>query len=398
MTTAAPAAAPDSAADDPLGGAILFTAFEPSGDQVAAPVIRALLERRPNMKVYAWGGPRMAEAGATLIEETAVSGAMGLGAIARAGAVRREHKRIKRWAMQYRVVTHVAVDSPAANWGICKIMRNRGAKIVHLVAPQLWAWGGWRIRKLRRLTDLVLCVLPFEDGWFNSRQVPAKFIGHPAINRELDRDLIVERMHGLPAGAPRVAIFPGSRLHEVRANLPLLVKTYAELQARNSGMTGVFVSQRPEVSKLIRKKLPVFPTGLHITSTDIDPCIAWADVCLAVSGTVTLHIARHCKPLIGVYKVNPIAWLLSKVMLRTPFRLLPNIIAEEEICPEFVPHVGGADPVIREMTRLLSDSRHGARQREALSRVCLRFSQRRPADDAADAILNLNERSTAPTR
>ena len=194
---------------------ILFTAFEPSGDAHAAPVIRELLRAAPNLTVYAWGGPRMREAGATIVEESAVDGTMGVGALGRIAAVRKQIKQIDRWAGQYRVLAHVAVDSPAANFPICKSMRRSGARVIHLVAPQIWAWAGWRIRKLRRVTDLVLCLLPFEEQWFRDRDVPARFIGHPVINRQVDEDAIHERMHGLPQGAPRVALFPGSRSHEV---------------------------------------------------------------------------------------------------------------------------------------------------------------------------------------
>ena len=134
----------------PAHKALLFTAFEPSGDAHAAPVIQELLRRVPGLKIYAWGGPLMAEAGAHIVQETGLDGAMGLNALAKVSAVRREIRRIRDWSKAYRVLAHVAVDSPAANFPICKEMKAHGARIVHLVAPQLWAWGGWRVGKLRR--------------------------------------------------------------------------------------------------------------------------------------------------------------------------------------------------------------------------------------------------------
>jgi lipid A disaccharide synthetase len=98
-------------------------------------VIRELLRLVPSLKVYAWGGPKMEQAGATLLGRTAEDGAMGLGALKRARSVRREIKRIKQWCREYRVIAHVAVDSPAANWPICKALKKTGARIIHLVAP-----------------------------------------------------------------------------------------------------------------------------------------------------------------------------------------------------------------------------------------------------------------------
>ncbi|MHC5115345.1 MAG: lipid-A-disaccharide synthase [Planctomycetota bacterium] len=368
---------------------ILFTAFEPSGDAHAAPVIRRLLEKIPQLRIYAWGGEQMQEAGATIVEHTADDAAMGLNALSKVMAVRREVKRIKRWSKAYRVLAHVAVDSPAANFPICKIMRKSGARVVHLVAPQLWAWGGWRAKKLRNRTDLVLCLLPFEEQWFGERDIPARFIGHPRMNRPVDVDELREQMHGMPQGAPHIALFPGSRMHEVSANIRLLVKAFAEIQGRHAGTAGLIVAARPEIAKLIRKKVKVLPNALHMITGLVDPAICWADLCLAVSGTVSLDIARQQKPMIGVYKTGVIAWLGAKVLLRTPFRLLPNIIAEREICPEFVPHCGGPMPIVREAYDYIQDSKNAAIATQELARVCQRFSNKRPSEEAARLIMKV---------
>ena len=369
--------------------AVLFTAFEPSGDNLAAPVIRELLDKHPTLTVYAWGGPKMKEAGATLVEQTVGDAAMGLGALKKAGQVRREVRRIKRWVKQYRVLAHVPVDSPAANFPICKIIRPTGARIIHLVAPQVWAWAPWRIRKLRRLTDLVLCVLPFEEQYFNDRKVTARFIGHPRINRGVDKDTIMEAMHGLPSGAPRIALLPGSRPHEVKANLKLLLNAYTELQGRHHGAVGVIAAANEEIGQIVRDRIKVFPTGLHMTVVDIDVPVMWSDICLAVSGTVTLDITRHRKSMIGVYKTGFISVLLAKLILRTRYRLLPNIIADREIVPEFVPYSGGCLPIVKEATRIIQDSKISAIQREEMTRILQRYQNKKPAEESARYILRM---------
>ena len=368
---------------------LLFTAFEPSGDAHAAPVIRELLEHAPQLKIYAWGGPLMEEAGATLIERTADDGAMAAGALKKIFSIRKQIRRIGEWSRTYRVLGHVAVDSPAANFHICKIMRKSGTRVIHLVAPQLWAWGRWRTRKLRRLTDLVLCLLPFEEEWFGQRDIPARFIGHPRMNRAINLDELREYMHGLPQGAPRIAIFPGSRSQEVRANIRLLNRVYAELQGRYSGMSGVIVAANPKLAKIIRRRIRVFPTGLHMVTGQVDATIAWCDLALAVSGTITLDIARQQKPMIGVYRTGVISWLLSKIMLRTRFCLLPNIIAGREIVPEFVPHIGGPGPIVKYASRYIQDSKNAAVQRAELARVCQRFMNKNPGRDAARLIIKV---------
>jgi lipid-A-disaccharide synthase len=368
---------------------ILFTAFEPSGDAHAAPVIRELKRAAPEMTIVAWGGPKMAEAGATVLEQTTDDATMGLGSLRRVVAVRRQINAIKRWSGQHRVLAHVAVDSPAANFPVCKIMKDRGAKVVHLVAPQMWAWGRWRVRKLRRLTDLVLCLLPFEEQWFGERGIPAKFIGHPVMCGELDLDALQRDAKSLPQSSPRIAIFPGSRTQEVRANIGLLNRAYAELQSRHAGVTGVIAAARPELGKLIKKRIRTFPTGLHLTVGKAETVIAWCDFALAVSGTISMDIARQHKPMIAVYKTDLLSWLGSKLLLRTPFRLLPNIVADHEVCPEFIPHVGGAMPIVVEASKLITDSKNAALQTEALRRLALQFQGKHPGPEAAELILKL---------
>jgi lipid-A-disaccharide synthase len=373
------------------GRVVLFTAFEPSGDAHAAPVIAALKARSPDLLIYAWGGPKMADAGAQLVESTCDDGAMGLGGLSKISAVRREIAKIRRWSAEHRVVVHVPVDSPAANFPVCKILKPKGVRIAHLVAPQLWAWGGWRINKLRRLTDCVMCLLPFEERWFRERQVPAKFIGHPVVNRELDTVAIADRIRSLPVGSPRILLLPGSRSGEVKANLRLLVATFLELADRNRGTAGLIVCANQRLAKLVRELVPDMPTGLHVIVGDIDAAIHWCDLALNVSGTVSLDLTRQGRPMVGVYRTGVISWLGAKAVLRSPHRLLPNVIAGREIVPEFVP----APPWISSRTlaqaagRYLQDSRNVAITAEELRRVALRFHGHQPDEEAAEIVLRL---------
>ncbi|MHC4990845.1 MAG: lipid-A-disaccharide synthase, partial [Planctomycetota bacterium] len=120
---------------------MLFTAFEPSGDALAAPIIAELIRQRPDLEVVAVGGEQMEQAGATMLGRTTGEAAMGADALKRVGAVRRQMRMLKRWSRTKPVKLHVPVDSPAANFPIAKMLRRQGVRTVHLVAPQIWAWG-----------------------------------------------------------------------------------------------------------------------------------------------------------------------------------------------------------------------------------------------------------------
>lgn len=370
---------------------ILFTAFEPSGDDHAAAVISSLKRDYPNLKIQAWGGPKMEAAGATIIARTGDDAVMGMPGLAKI----REHKRInadiEEWVAANPIAVHVPVDSPAANFPVCALTKKAGAKVVHLVAPQLWAWGPWRINKLRRLTDHVLCVLPFEEDWFRERGVKATFIGHPLFDHAPDTQTLDDTIADWPSGSPRVALMPGSRPSEMRANFALLVSAYIRLEREHPGMRGVIAATRPEVEPVLRKLAQdadlIWPESLDIRFGSTDAVVRWAELALVVSGTVTLQIARQRRPMVIVYKSSRLLWsLIARWVIRTPFFTLPNLVAGREIVPELVPHFTGSDPIADRAVAILEDPQSAESVRRDLAQIAEKFEGHHAADEAAAVI------------
>ncbi|MCC6677441.1 MAG: hypothetical protein IT436_09880 [Phycisphaerales bacterium] len=372
------------------GGGILFTAFEPSGDDHASAVIAELRKRHPRLPIYAWGGPKMERAGATIIERTGDDAVMGLPGIEKIREHRRINRRIAAWLDSGRASMHVPVDSPAANFPICAMAKARGMKVVHLVAPQVWAWASWRVRKLRKRTDLVLCLLPFEEDWFRARNVPARFIGHPLFDADLDLADLDRRAAVLPAGGPRVALMPGSRPGELTKNFPILLRAYRLLQARHPGMVGVLAATRPEVERQLRamaEGLGGWPESLSCLCGQTDVVVRWSELALVVSGTVTLQVAKQQRPMVIVYKSSRlVCFLLGSWLVSTRVFTLPNLIAGRRIVPELVPYFGQGDEVAAEAARLLDEPGAADQQRKGLAGVREKFRSVHAASSAADAI------------
>jgi lipid-A-disaccharide synthase len=370
---------------------ILFTAFEPSGDDHASAVIAAIKRAHPDADIRAWGGPKMAAAGAEIVARTGDDAVMGMPGLAKI----REHKRINahiaRWVAEHPVAVHVPVDSPAANFPVCAITRRAGAKVVHLVAPQLWAWGPWRINKLRRLTDHVLCLLPFEETWFRERGVRATFIGHPLFDHAPDTATLDAAIEGWPDGRPRVALMPGSRPSEMKGNFGLLLAAYNRLAREHPGMRGVVAATRPEVEpvlrQLAREAQQEWPDSLSIRFGSTDAVVRWCELALVVSGTVTLQIARQHRPMVIVYKSNRLLWaLVARWVIKTPFFTLPNLVAGRAIVPELVPHFAGADPITDRAVALLEDPDAAAAQKRELAAIAEKFRGHHAATEAAAII------------
>lgn len=380
---------------------ILFTAFEPSGDDHASAVIAALKQAHPDADIRAWGGPKMQAAGAQIVARTGDDAVMGMPGLAKI----REHKKInaeiERWVSQNPAAVHVPVDSPAANFPVCAITKAAGAKVVHLVAPQLWAWGPWRINKLRRLTDHVLCVLPFEEAWFRERGVHASFIGHPLFDHAPDTQTLDRTIADWPMGQPRIALMPGSRPSEMRANFTLLLAAYNRLAREHPEMAGVVAATRPEVEPVLRQLATEahleWPDSLTIRFGATDAAVRWCELALVVSGTVTLQIARQHRPMVIVYKSSRLLWaLVARWVIKTPFFTLPNLVAGREIVPELVPHFGGADPIASRAVALLESPDAANTQIRELSAIADKFRGHHAATEAAAIIAQHAGMSSAP--
>jgi lipid-A-disaccharide synthase len=390
---ATPSEAPPEApapAPAPRGG-LLFTAFEPSGDEHAAAVIAELRRRHPNLPMYAWGGPKMERAGATIIERTGDDAVMGMPGIQKIIDHHRINNRIDDWLRDHPVAVHLPVDSPAANTPICEIAKKRYCKVVHLIAPQIWAWGRWRIHRLRRITDLVLCMLPFEEVFFHKRRVPARFIGHFLFDKPIDTQELDRRSAIFGDGEPRIAMMPGSRPDELVRHFPVLLDSYRALKKLHPGAVGVVAATSDRVAAQLKDMAKQtrggWPESLRIFVQDTDAIIHWCQLALVKSGTVTLQVAKHNRPMVVFYrKSNPIMFLLARTILSTKLFSLPNVLARRRIVPELIPHFGGPKRIVRAADALLRDPSLAQAQRTALAEVVSTFSNRNAASNAADAI------------
>ncbi len=377
---------------------ILFTAFETSGDALAARVIAQLRQWQPQRPIFAMGGPRMREAGAELLEETTGKAVMLAGAITQAQVHRKRLKQLRDWLAQHRIAALVPVDSPAANWSVCSLVRRMQphARIAHLVAPQLWAWAPWRIGKLRRLTDRVLCVLPFEVDYMQSRQVPAVFVGHPLFDPPPTFQTPEELPDDLPRGtAPKLALLPGSRASEIRRNWPMMLETTRLLRRHDGRLEAIAAASSEANARLIQSLMPTLQRPVPVLIERVDDILQWCDVALVVSGTATLHVAAHRKPMVAVFNASRLGWWAARWMIQTRTFTLPNLISESmnmgRIMPEFVPHFGQIAPIENALARLMREEKARQKQIDAFEKIAERFAQPRFSEAAPQTILDVIE-------
>jgi lipid-A-disaccharide synthase len=273
---------------------------------------------------------------------------------------RRAVRKLRSAIRDLRPDVLVPVDSPALNWHLAKEARAAGTSIVHYVAPQVWAWAPWRIKKLRRLTDHVACLLPFEEEYFRSRGVAATYVGHPLFDRlpaRIDAADCPDLAEAWCEGTWRIAMLPGSREGEIAAIAPALAAVADEVGRRWDGSQCKFLAADDRSADRIRAAIR--RDEVDVVTGDAGSVLADSHFAVVASGTATLEVASYGVPMVIVYNISRwqrMAWrLFVKYMMRTRNLSLVNIIAGRGIVPELMPFFTSPGEVVRSVVSVIKD-------------------------------------------
>jgi len=335
---------------------IFFSAGEPSGDQHAARLISHLQRLNPAVEVEGFGGPAMREAGCRLFHELTKLAVMGFLRVL--PLVRQFYGLVseaERHFDQSPPDAVVLVDFPGFNWWIARAAKKRGIPVYYYLPPQLWAWAPWRIRKVRRWVDHVLCALPFEYDWYKSRGVACSWVGHPFFDQVRERALDREILGQLNAGAgPLVALLPGSRGHEIEKNWPVMMEVVRRLAVQYPQTRWAVGCYRDD-QRLRCQELQA-TSGLDLPLSYFtgaaSEVIESADCCLLVSGSISLEILARRKPGIVLYRVPQIGRFFARFLMLCRWISLPNLMANREVMPEFVSSGDPEPDIVKIVERL----------------------------------------------
>jgi lipid-A-disaccharide synthase len=369
---------------------ILISAGEPSGDRYAAGLVEALRRRHPDLDFFGCAQPRMLAAGVRPVIDAAKLHVVGVfEVITHIPGIWKEYRRLIRAAEQEKPALAVLTDSPDFHLRVAHQLARRKIPVVYLVAPQAWAWRSGRTRQMARDLRRLLCIFPFEEPWFRERGVPTDYIGHP-LARQIQPSVTAaefRRELGIPDGHALVALLPGSRPGEVRRHLPILLEAVEKLKNRPIsfvfGAVGTlgkqfFVNQMGSAS---------IQPGVQVIEGRTWDLLGAADLALAASGTVTVEGALLGTPMVTFYRVNSSSWVLGKLLVRTPFFSMVNLIAGEKLVPELMQAEATGARLAAEATRLLDSPVALAQMRTALQQVARRLdTSHDPIERAADIV------------
>jgi lipid-A-disaccharide synthase len=374
---------------------ILVSAGEASGDYYAAELVRELRRRWPECDFFGCAGPHLREAGVEAVirsEDLSVVGIVEvLGHLPR---IRLRFRELIRAAAQRKPDLAILTDSPDFHLRVARKLKQLGIPVVYLVAPQVWAWRKGRVKTMRRVIDQLLCIFPFEEAFFRQHGVPVTYIGHPLATRvrpALSREAFF-RKHNLPDGRPLVTVLPGSRRSEALRHLPELVRA-SKILSKNRELSFILPASATCGAGFFAQ--PLAGSEIQTIEGEAWNAMAYCDVALAASGTVTVEAALLGAPMVTFYRVTGVSWAIGKMLVDVPFYSMVNLIAGKKVVQELMQNALTGERLATETARLLDNAGERAKMKEELARVAAALSGTGDAvTQAADAV----ERALEVTR
>ena len=389
---------------------LFFSVGEPSGDLHGANLIRSLRALDPSCAVCGYGGPRMATAGCEMLADLTQLAVMGFSqAVTNLPGFYRLFRKAERYLAEVRPDAVILIDYPGFNWWIARAAKKHGIPVFYYGVPQMWAWAGWRVRKLRRLVDHVLCKLPFEVDWFQQRGCAATYVGHPFFDELQQRRLDSRFLAGQQQqGGQLVTLLPGSRQQEVARNLPVFLDTAERIFKEVPTARFAIASYNEEHACTARRYLAENQLPIEVYSDRTPELIQAATCCLACSGSVSLELLFHLKPTVIHYRVPRFVKLVARhLLLQVKYFTLVNLLAAKDAFqsshrgyhptdpnaadvpfPEYLTDRGMSPQLAPHLIEWLTSPASLQAQHDRLARLKLEVAHGGASDRAATYILN----------
>jgi len=369
---------------------IMILAGEPSGDIHGGHLCRELKNISPGIQLFGMGGPKMEEAGFEVVHRIGDTGVVGFWEVYKElGKYWKIFKKMVAVMEERRPDAVILIDYPGFNIRFARKAHQLGIRVYYYISPQLWAWGQWRIKKIRRYVDKMLVIFPFEKEFYNSHGIEAEFIGHPLIGT-LNLDLSKEecQKHLGITSSPVIGLLPGSRRGEIEKIMPILIETAKILQEKIPEAKFILPIASIELRPLIEDQLKQTSVKIRTREGSGKEIIVASDLLILASGTVTLEASVYLTPMIIVYKISFFSWLMGKILIKIPFIGLVNIVRGQKIIPEFIQYQARPEAVAQAGLEILTQPKIRERMIGELKIVRDKLGRPGAATRAAAVITN----------
>lgn len=365
---------------------------EPSGDFYGAELVRYLRSTGRELDVFGLGGDRLLEQGASLVAHNRDLAVVGITEVLL--HLRRIHRIYRRTVEQIRARrpdVAVLVDYPDINLRLARELKKRGTTVVYYVSPQIWAWKKHRIHAVRETVDRMLVIFPFEEELYRRAGVNVTFVGHPlvdAVRAAPDRATFLREL-GLDPTRPVVALLPGSRKAEVAHNLDPLLGAVSLLAARRPDLQ-FLLARAPGLMDALFARVP---ESVGVVRGQSHAVVGSAAVALVASGTATVETALLGTPMVVVYRLSSLTYVLGRRFVSVPHFAMPNLIAGRRIVPELIQADFTPERVASEALTLLENAGAAATMKQGLHEVRQKLGAPGASERAAGIVAKALERS-----
>ncbi len=380
---------------------LFFIVGEDSGDALAAPLINSMKEKYgEDAECTGIGGPLMKAEGFNELLPMDQISAIGIWeVIPKLPQLLKIKKALIEEIEQQQPDAVITVDFPDFNFIVARALKKRGiykGKLIHYVAPSVWAWRPGRAKKISEFMDAIMCLFPMEVKYFTKHGMQAAHVGHPLINSQAKQanGQDFKDANNIPDTAKTLGVFFGSRESEFK-NLSSTLKQAVQMVQESEDDLRIIVPTLPRLEYNVQQLLSGFPmTQVYVTS---NPNVKWdafkaCDVAIAVSGTVGLELAYASVPHIITYKVNPITAFILKLMVKVKFVHLANILLGKSIVPECLQSKCNSEKIAKEVVELYKNKDRIDEQKQQFEKLGILLGEgdsHPPSERASDFICSV---------
>lgn len=371
----------------------LIVTGELSGESHALHLVNAINKLLP-LEWSAVGSQKLKAAGIEILYDYRDISVTGLSEVLpKMGQIWRAYRALKRYLREAAPSLLILVDFPGFNLRLAGIAKKMAIPVVYFIPPQVWAWRSGRITRIKRDIDLVISILPFEKALYDQKGIPCVYVGHPymATLRPKERGTFLQEL-GVERRQPIVTIMPGSRQNEIARLMPVLLHVVDRLRMMFKDMA-VLLPIAESIERSFMESFIQEHPEVHVLEGSSIDALASSDIALVASGSATLEAAILGCPAIVIYKISSFSFLVAKHVVKVGHISLPNLIAGQEVFPEYVQDLQ-PEIIAQRAQYMLNNERK--KLKDAMEHVRKKLGTTDSYALACDAILHLLERIYGP--
>ncbi len=350
----------------------LIIAGEASGDLHGSNLVSALKALLPQVRFSGMGGSRMRQAGVETLFGIERMGAVGVvEVLGEFGHYYKVYRILMKEIASCRYDAVILIDYPTLNLRLAKQARRFDCPVFFFISPQIWAWRKGRIRDIRESVSKMFVILPFEEKLYLDAGVDAEFLGHPFVDMvHPSRTREESRVkYSLNSMIKTIGLLPGSRMNEINSLLDVMVQAGKKIRDELGSCQFLLPVADSIDPDLIRQRLGANPLGIQLVEGEPYDVMNSCDMLIIASGSATLEAGILGCPMVIIYKLNPLTYLLAQLLVDVPLVGLVNIVAEEEVVPELIQDKVTAENISTEVLAVLRVSGKEQAVRERLLEI-----------------------------